>query len=144
MGWKLDLRPVSHWHITCHCNRHISGLLGRMGGVSGSNQYWGQGMKKRSVVRVIELMCGVAASLFIAGIVVPTLLQSRLSAGHTGFAGSLHMMKMAGMTFTFTIQNLIFAALGAGFGAAVALVVTSPGLRKSFSWMDDRLALYWR
>ena len=95
-------------------------------------------MKKHSVVRVIELACGVAATLFVAGIVVPTLLQSRLSAGHAGFAGPLHIMKMAGMTFTFTIQNLIFAALGAGFGTAVALTVTSPAFARVFhGWMTS-------
>ena len=95
-------------------------------------------MKKRNVVRVIELFFGVAASLFIAGIVVPTLLQGKVSVGHAGFAGSLHMLKMAGMTFTFTIQNLIFAALGAGFGTAVALVVTSPAFARVFhGWMTS-------
>lgn len=94
-------------------------------------------MKKRSVVRVIELVCGVAATLFIAGIVVPTLLQGKISGGHAGFAGSLHTMKMAGITFMFTIQNLIFAGLGAGFGTAVALLVTSPAFARIIhGWMN--------
>lgn len=87
-------------------------------------------MRKQKVIRVFQLVCGVTAILFIAGIVVPSLLPSRLSANHTGFAGSLHVMKIAGMSFTFKLQNILSAVLGAACGTGIALVLASSTLAK--------------
>jgi hypothetical protein len=85
-------------------------------------------MKRQKVIRVFQLLCGVTVILFIAGIVIPSLLHTKMSASQAGFAGSLHVMKIAGMSFTFKLRNIFSAILGAAFGAGIALMLASSAL----------------
>jgi hypothetical protein len=83
-------------------------------------------MKIQKAFSILQLLIGVTISLFIAGIAIPSLLRSVIASNHLG-AGSLHTLTLARVTFSFTLQNLAFAVLGALFGTAVALAVDSPG-----------------
>lgn len=85
-------------------------------------------MKKHNAIRVLQMVGGVTVTLFFAGIVVPSILRTGMSAGHAGFSGSLHAVNIAGMTCTFKLQNLLSAVLGAAFGSVIALVQASPAL----------------
>lgn len=87
-------------------------------------------MKKQNAIRVFQLVCGVTLILLVAGIVVPSLLLTRMSESQAGFSGSLHMMNIAGMTFTYKLQNILSAILGAAFGTVTALVLATPAVAR--------------
>ena len=68
----------------------------------------------------------MTAALFIAGIAVPSFFRSATATNHAVAVGTLHTFTVAGITFTYMVENLGFAFLGALFGAAVALLIESP------------------
>jgi hypothetical protein len=82
-------------------------------------------MKKQNAIRVFQLLSSVTITLFLAGILVPSLMGSSSSANHTFFAGSQHTMKIAGFVFKYKFQNIMAAFLGTVFGGVIALVVAS-------------------
>jgi hypothetical protein len=85
-------------------------------------------MKK--AIRVIQLFGGVIITLFLAGILVPSLMGSTRSANHSNFPGSLHTIKIAGFVFQYKLQNILAALLGTLFGAVSALVMASRAATK--------------
>jgi hypothetical protein len=85
-------------------------------------------MKKQNAIRILQLVGGLTVRLFLAGVVVPSLLRAGMSADHAGFSGPLHTMNTAGMALTYKMQNIISAVLGGAFGAVIALVLASPAL----------------
>ena len=87
----------------------------------------GNRTKLRRCLSVILLVVCEAASLFIAGIAVPSLLQSCAAANHALTAGSFHHLTVAGVTFSYKLLNLGFATMGALLGAAMAWAIDSPG-----------------
>jgi hypothetical protein len=87
----------------------------------------GNRTKLRSCLSVIQLVVCEAASLFIAGIAVPSLLRSCAVTSHALTGGSFHHLTVAGVTFSYTVQNLGFATLGALLGTALAWAIDSPG-----------------
>lgn len=87
-------------------------------------------MKKREVIRVFQLFSGVMATLFVAGILVPSLMGSARSANHNLFPGTLHTIHIAGMAFRYKLQNILAALVGTLFGAVTALVLSSRAARK--------------
>jgi len=86
--------------------------------------FWGKGMSKQSVFRVLQFIFAVAITVFLAGVVVPNLLGTRSSA-HPSFLGSLYTIQIARIILTFKLHNILSASLGVVFGIAAALLVTS-------------------
>jgi hypothetical protein len=75
---------------------------------------------------VLEPLSGVALSVFIAGILVPSFLRSGMAA-HYGLAvGSLSTLTIGGVKLSYTLENLSFAILGAMFGSLIALAIEFP------------------
>ena len=71
----------------------------------------------------VQLFLGLALTVFIAGIVVPSLVRSSAASRAFLAAGSLHAIKIGGMTFLFTYRNLVAAVLGVVIGGTAALVI---------------------
>ena len=87
-------------------------------------------MKKQNAIRVFQLLSSVTITLFLAGILVPSLMGSSSSANHTFFAGSQHTMKIAGFVFKYKFQNILAALLGTVFSGVITLVVASGAVAK--------------
>jgi hypothetical protein len=87
----------------------------------------GNRARLRRFLSLIQLLVCEAASLFIAGIAVPSLLRSCAATTHALTAGSFHHLTVAGVTFSYKVQNLGFAMMGALLGAAMAWAIDSPG-----------------
>ena len=86
----------------------------------------GKRMKILRALAILQLLIDMTISFFLAGIVIPSFLRSSMATNHDLAAGSLHTLTIAGITFSYTFQNLAFAILGGLFGAAVALAIDSP------------------
>jgi hypothetical protein len=84
-------------------------------------------MKRQKVFSLLQLLIGVVITLFIAGIVVPSLLRSDLATKKALAVGSLHTIDIAGVVLSYTNQNIEFAVLGALVGAIAAFAVPFPG-----------------
>ena len=87
-------------------------------------------MKMQKAIRVFQLFSGLIITLFLAGILVPSLMGSTRSANHGIFPGSLHTIKIAGLAFQYKLQNILAALLGMLFGAVSARVVASRAATK--------------
>jgi hypothetical protein len=87
-------------------------------------------MKKQEVIRVFQLLSGVVVTLFVAGILVPSLMGSTRSANHNLFPGTLHIIHIAGMAFRYKLQNILAALVGTLFGAVTAVLLSSRTARK--------------
>ena len=70
-------------------------------------------MKTQRAFSLLQLLIEVAITLFIAGIVVPSLLRSDLARNEALAAGSLHAINIGGVVLSYTNQNLEFVILGA-------------------------------
>jgi hypothetical protein len=82
-------------------------------------------MKKQKAIRMFQLFGGVIITLFLAGILVPSLMGSTRSANHSIFPGSSRTIQIAGIAFRYKLQNILAALLGTLFGAVMALVMES-------------------
>ena len=80
----------------------------------------------KDVSTVLQLVAAVLVTLFLAGIAAPSFLRSEAAGSHTLAFGSLHTLTVARIQFTYTFWNLASAVLGALFGAAAVLVMSSP------------------
>ena len=81
-------------------------------------------MKRQKTFSLLQLLIEVVITLFIAGIVVPSLLRSDLATkGAFLAAGSLRTIKIAGIAFSYTHPNVAFAILGAFVGAMAAFAI---------------------
>jgi hypothetical protein len=83
--------------------------------------------KLRRCLSLTQLLVCEAASLFVAGIAIPSLLRSCAATNHALTGGSFHYLTVAGVTFSYKVQNLEFATLGALLGMAMAWAIDSPG-----------------
>jgi hypothetical protein len=83
-------------------------------------------MKIQKALSILELSIGVSIGLFIAGIAIPSFVRSSTATNHALAVGSLHFLSIARVTFSYTLQNLVFAILGSLFGTAMALAIDSP------------------
>ena len=79
--------------------------------------------KKQKAFSLLQLLIEVLLTLFIAGIVVPSLLRSDLATKEALGARSLHTINIVGITFSYTNQNVGFAILGALVGTMVAFAI---------------------
>jgi hypothetical protein len=87
-------------------------------------------MKMQKVIRVFQLIGGAIITLFLAGILVPSLMGSTRSANHSIFPGSLRTIQIAGFAFQYKLQNILAAVLGMLFGAASARIMASRAATK--------------
>ena len=83
-------------------------------------------MKSQKARSLLQLLIEVAITLFIAGIVVPSLLRSDLARNEALAAGSLHTINIAGVVLSYTNQNVEFAILGGLVGAMAAFAIPFP------------------
>jgi hypothetical protein len=82
-----------------------------------------QTMKRQNVFSLALLLIEVAFTLFIAGIVVPSLLRSELATQEALALGSLHAINIAGFAFSYTTQSVELAILGSSLGTVAAFVI---------------------
>jgi hypothetical protein len=83
-------------------------------------------MKRQKAFSLLQLLSEVVITLFIAGIVVPSLLRSDLAAKEALAVGSLHTIKISGVVLTYTNQNVEFAILGGLVSAMAAFAIPFP------------------
>jgi hypothetical protein len=80
-------------------------------------------MKRQKVFSLALLLVEVAFTVFVAGIVVPSLLRSELATKEALALGSLHSINVAGLAFSYTTESVEFALLGSLVGALAAFVI---------------------
>jgi hypothetical protein len=80
-------------------------------------------MKRQKAPSLVLLLVEVVFTLFIAGIVVPSLVRSDLATKQALAAGSLRTINVLGIAFSYTTQNVEFAILGALVGAMAAFAI---------------------
>jgi len=80
-------------------------------------------MKRQKAFSLLQLLIEVVITLFIAGIVVPSLLRSDLAAKAALAGGSLHTINIAGVVLSYTNENVEFAILGALVGTMAAFAI---------------------
>jgi hypothetical protein len=80
-------------------------------------------MKRQKVFSLALLLIEVAFTLFIAGIVVPSLLRSELATKEALALGYLRAIHIAGFVFSYTTQSLGFAIVGSFVGTLVAFII---------------------
>src|ERR1700720_1970458 len=79
-------------------------------------------MKRQMVFSLALLLIELAFTLFIAGIVVPSLLRPELATKEALASGSLRAINIAGFAFSCTTQSVGFAILGSLAGTLAAFV----------------------
>ena len=80
-------------------------------------------MKRQKAFSLLQLLIEVVFTLFIAGLVVPSLLRSDLATKEALAAGSLRTINIVGIAFSYTTQNVEFALLGALVGTMLAFAI---------------------
>jgi ABC-type sulfate transport system permease component len=95
--------------------------------LSGAIDLLGDRMKKHKVILIFSFSLGLLVLLFVAGVVVPSLLYSSHALSISP-ADSLRTLDIAGVTFSYKLENIGSAFLGILFGTTVALFLSSPGL----------------
>ena len=80
-------------------------------------------MKRQKAFSLVLLLIEVVFTLFIAGIVVPSLFRSILATKEALAAGSLRTINIVGIAFSYTTQNVEFALLGALVGTMLAFAI---------------------
>lgn len=83
-------------------------------------------LKRQSTRALLLLLIELAMTLFVAGIVVPSLLRSGVDTKEALLRGSLHTIHIAGVTFSYTYKNIAFAVLGMLIGGAAAFTIAYP------------------
>lgn len=82
-------------------------------------------MNRQKAISLLLLLIESAVTLFIAGLLVPSLVRSDLATKEALAAGSLHIINIAGIAFSYTTQNVVFAILGALVGAMATFAIHS-------------------
>lgn len=80
-------------------------------------------MNRQTVFSLALLLIEVTFTVFIAGIVVPSLLWPQLAAKEDLTLVPLRAIHIAGFTLSYTAQSVEFAILGSLVGALVAVVL---------------------
>lgn len=86
---------------------------------------------KQNAPSLFLLLVELAITLFVAGIVVPSLLRSGVDAREALVRGFLHPINIAGIVFSYTYENLGCAMLGMLTGAAAAFFIVYPSADKT-------------
>jgi hypothetical protein len=104
------------------------GAVTRRPGLEVASPKGGQVRWEKAFWRV-QLFLGLTLTVFIAGIVVPGLVRSGEATREALASGSLHAIKIGGMTFLYAYKNLVAAILGVLIGGTAALVIEAEGAR---------------
>jgi hypothetical protein len=80
-------------------------------------------MKRQKVFSLALLLIEVAFTLFITGIVVPSLFRSDLATKEALAQGSLRAINIVGFAFSYTTQSVEFAIVGSILGTLAAFVL---------------------
>jgi hypothetical protein len=80
-------------------------------------------MNRQKAFSLALLLAEVAFTLFISGIVVPSLLRSDLATKEALAVGSLRTFNIAGLAFSYTTQNVALAILGGLVGTMAAFAI---------------------
>ena len=80
-------------------------------------------MKRQKAFSLVVLLIEVVFTLFIAGIVVPSLLRPDLATKEVFAVDSPRTINTAGIAFSYTTHNVEFAILGALVGAMAAFAI---------------------
>jgi len=92
-----------------------------------------ESMNRQKALSVLRLLIELMITLFIAGVVVPSLLRSGVATIKALTTGSLHTINIAGVAFSYTYENVGFAVLGLLVGATAAFAINSGSAkRKAF------------
>jgi hypothetical protein len=83
-------------------------------------------MKSQKAFCLLQLLIEVVITMFIAGIVAPSLLRSDAATKEALAGRSLHTVNIAGAVLSYTNQNVEFAILGALVGAMAAFAIPFP------------------
>ena len=81
-------------------------------------------MKKQNAIGVFKLASVLTLTVFLTGIVVPSLMRATSSADQTSVLTSIYTAKVAGFTFAYKLQNILAAVLGAAFGGVMAFIAS--------------------
>jgi hypothetical protein len=84
-------------------------------------------MKAHGILYVFRLSLGLLLVLFVAGVAVPSVLNSRHAVNAGSSVDSLRTLDIAGVTLKYKLQNIGFAFLGELFGTILALIFASRG-----------------
>lgn len=76
-------------------------------------------MERQKAFALLQLFIEVVVTLFIAGVIAPSVVRSELATNRALAAGSLRTIHIAGMALSYTYQNVAAAILG-GLVAAMA------------------------
>ena len=79
--------------------------------------------KRQKVFSLALLLIEVPFTLFIAGVVVPSLLRSELATREALALGSLRAINIAGFAFSYTTESVGLAILGSLAGTLAAFVI---------------------
>ena len=82
--------------------------------------------KIQRALSTLQLLSEVTITLFVGGVVVPSLVRSGTAMSHAAAVGSLHTLTIGGVTLTYTLENVGFALLGGLLGTLVALAIEFP------------------
>lgn len=77
-------------------------------------------MEKQNAFALLQLFIEVVITLFIAVVVVPSVVRSELATNQALTAGSLHTMHIAGAALSYAYQNVAAAILGGLVGTMAA------------------------
>jgi hypothetical protein len=80
-------------------------------------------MNRQKAFSLSLLLAEVAFTLFISGIVAPSLLRSDLATKEALASGSLRTFSVAGLAFSYTTQNVALAILGGLVGTMAAFAI---------------------
>jgi hypothetical protein len=80
-------------------------------------------MNRQKAFSLVLLLAEVAFTLFISGIVAPSLLRSDLATKEALASGSLRTFNIAGLAFSYTTQNVALAILGGLVGTMAAFAI---------------------
>ena len=80
-------------------------------------------MNRQKASSLVLLLAEVAFTLFISGIVAPSLLRSDLATKEALASGSLRTFNLAGLAFSYTAQNVALAILGGLVGTMAAFAI---------------------
>ena len=83
-------------------------------------------MKIQKAFSLVLLLIEVGVTLFVAGIIAPSLLRSAFATNMVMAVGGLHKIKIGGLAFSYTVQNIEFAILGGLAGTIAAISIHFP------------------
>jgi hypothetical protein len=82
--------------------------------------------QRQKTLSLLQLLIELGITLFIAGVVAPSLLGGGVASNEALAGGSLRTINIIGVTLSYTYKNVGFAVLGALVGATAAFVITCP------------------